>query len=75
MVQMNDNIVGLDFNIDASYHGKHLDVLWPLIDNKDSKEDIEPMLKSLLLKQSKKSKSKNSFDAFNEQEFVTWAMV
>jgi glycyl-tRNA synthetase len=46
MVQMNDNIVGLDASI--LMHPttwKHLDMLMLLmtIDNKDSKEDIEPM--------------------------------
>jgi glycyl-tRNA synthetase len=48
MVQMNDNIVGLDASIlmhptpwKASGHVDAFND--PLIDNKDSKEDIEPM--------------------------------
>jgi glycyl-tRNA synthetase len=47
MVQMNENIVGLDASI--LMHPttwKHLDTLMPLmtlIDNKDSKEDTEQM--------------------------------
>jgi glycyl-tRNA synthetase len=47
MVQMNDNIVGLDAailitnNLEASGHVDAFND--PLIDNKDSKEDIEPM--------------------------------
>jgi glycyl-tRNA synthetase len=81
MVQMNDNIVGLD-NIDASTTWKasgHVDAFNdPLIDNKDSKRRyradvlIEDYAEKLISKQSKKLKSKSSFcDAFNEQEFVT----
>jgi glycyl-tRNA synthetase len=48
MVQMNDNIVGLDAAIlmhPTTWKASgHVDAFNdPLIDNKDSKEDIEPM--------------------------------
>jgi glycyl-tRNA synthetase len=47
MVQMNDNIVGLDASIlmhPTTWKASgHVDANDPLIDNKDSKEDIEPM--------------------------------
>jgi glycyl-tRNA synthetase len=47
MVQMNDNIVGLDASIlmhPTTWKASgHVDFNDPLIDNKDSKEDIEPM--------------------------------
>jgi glycyl-tRNA synthetase len=40
---MNDNIVGLDASI-LMHPTTHVDAFNdPLIDNKDSKEDIEPM--------------------------------
>jgi glycyl-tRNA synthetase len=47
MVQMNDNIVGLDASILMHPTRESIWTCWrfndPLIDNKDSKEDIEPM--------------------------------
>jgi glycyl-tRNA synthetase len=79
MVQMN-NIVGLDFNIDASYHVEsfcHVDAFNdPLIDNKDSKRRyradvlIEDYAEKLI-KAIKEVEKQNSFGVFNEQEFVT----
>jgi hypothetical protein len=48
MVQMNDNIVGLDASILMCIPRGHLACYDPLIDNKDSKEDIADVLIEML---------------------------
>src|SRR6187431_3595942 len=84
MVQMNDNIVGLDAAIlmhPTTWKASgHVDAFNdPLIDNKDSKRRykadvlIEDYAEKLNLKAKKEiEKAKTRFgDAFNEQEFIT----
>jgi glycyl-tRNA synthetase len=84
MVQMNDNIVGLDAAIlmhPTTWKASgHVDAFNdPLIDNKDSKrryradvliEDYAEKLNQKAIKEIEKAKARFG-DAFNEQEFVT----
>jgi glycyl-tRNA synthetase len=84
MVQMNDNIVGLDASIlmhPTTWKASgHVDAFNdPLIDNKDSKrryradvliEDYAEKLNIKAIKEVEKLKTRFG-DAFNEQEFVT----
>ncbi|UQD55419.1 glycine--tRNA ligase [Flavobacterium sp. K5-23] len=84
MVQMNDNIVGLDASIlmhPTTWKASgHVDAFNdPLIDNKDSKrryradvliEDYAEKLNVKAIKEIEKAKTRFG-DAFNEQEFVT----
>jgi glycyl-tRNA synthetase len=84
MVQMNDNIVGLDASIlmhPTTWKASgHVDAFNdPLIDNKDSKrryradvliEDYAEKLNQKAIKEIEKARARFG-DAFNEQEFVT----
>jgi glycyl-tRNA synthetase len=84
MVQLNDNIVGLDASIlmhPTTWKASgHVDAFNdPLIDNKDSKrryradvliEDYAEKLNIKAIKEVEKAKTRFG-DAFNEQEFVT----
>jgi glycyl-tRNA synthetase len=84
MVQMNDNIVGLDASIlmhPTTWKASgHVDAFNdPLIDNKDSKrryradvliEDYAEKLNVKAIKEVEKARTRFG-DAFNEQEFVT----
>ncbi|UOX34715.1 glycine--tRNA ligase [Flavobacterium sediminilitoris] len=84
MVQMHDNIVGIDASIfmhPTTWKASgHIDAFSdPLIDNKDSKKRyradvlIEDYAEKINIKAQKEiEKAKNRFgDAFNEEEFVT----